>query len=219
MTCYYEDLFSLEDKLIYLYFHAKAKKLNLKINKIKEQKLFFLSLCRAYNSQVSLTHFEFKRYHYGPFALDLYNLAEFFNLSGWFQIIFDDRRNVDNPQEIRLLNENGMNLYNELEDFFNEHMHYFTYFDTILTEYGSQSGKVLMEMVYKTTFDGIPIKHIPFGQVIPTNPPKPELIFKVPEDWEYTIKFLLTPGNKEMLDAACTENANVKSTIRTGVSK
>jgi len=43
--------------------------------------------------------------------------------------------------------------------------------------------------------------------------------FVIPKDWEYTIKFLLNPGNKKMLDAVCDENAKAKSTIWTGVPK
>nr|MDO8114318.1 hypothetical protein [Candidatus Sigynarchaeota archaeon] len=219
VTCFYEDLFPLEDKVIYLYFHAKAKQMNLTINKIKEQKLFFLSLCRAYNAQISLTRIEFKRYHHGPFAKDLYNLAEFFSLSGWLGIIFDDHLDLENPQEIRQLNENGMGIFDELEEFFEEQKRSLSFFDSTLAELGEQTGKTLMDMVYKITFKGTTIESMPFDHVIPTIPLKPKYTFKIPKDWEYTIKFLLNPGNKKMLDAVCDENAKAKSTIWTGVPK
>jgi hypothetical protein len=219
MTCYYQDLFTLEDKILYLYFHAKARELDLTINKIKEQKLFFLSLCRAYNDRVSLTNIKFVRYHYGPFARDLYNLAEFFSLSGWLGIIFDDHFDLENVQEIRRLNENGMSLYTELEDFFNEQSNFLDYFDKTLIELGKNTGTVLMNQVYDTTLGTTTVKNMPFDVVIPTSPAKPKTTFKIPKDWVYTISFLLTPGNRAMLDEVCKENSKAKSTIWTRASK
>jgi hypothetical protein len=219
VTCYYEDLFSLEDKIMYLYFHARARELNLTINKIKEQKLFFLSLCRAHDDGVSLTNIEFIRYRYGPFARDLYKLAEFFSLSGWLGIIFDDHFDLENFQEIRHLNECGMNLYAELEDFFKEQSPYLEYINSTLTEHGKNTGKSLMNRVYKTTLGPTTVESMPFDSVIPILPGKPKRVFKIPEDWVYTIKFLLTPGNKTMLDDICKENEGAKSTIWTGASK
>jgi hypothetical protein len=219
VTCYYEDLFSLEDKIIYLYFHAKARELNLTINKIKEQKLFFLSLCRAYNDRVSLTNIQFIRYRYGPFARDLYNLAEFFSLSGWLGVIFDDRFGLENVQEIRHLNECGMSLYAELEDFFKEQSTYLEYINDTLTELGKNTGKALMNQVYKTTLGTTTVESMPFDSIIPTSPVKPDHVFKIPKAWAYTIKFLLTPGYKTTLDDICKQNEGAKSTIWIGASK
>ncbi len=76
-----------------------------------------------------------------------------------------------------------------------------------------------MNTVYKTTLGSTTVESMPFDTVIPTSPAKPMLVFKIPKDWVYTIKFLLTPGNKTMLDDVCKENSRTKSTIWTGVSK
>ncbi len=200
---------SWEDRLLHLYLFGKLGRQN-KINEIQEQKLYFLTQYNACQDGGILSYVGFIRGKFGPVAPHIYDMERFAIKNSW--ISAESSIYYDMPQQLMSITEKGMKIFDELEELFEDQAKFFQFVDmTLLENLDPQEGTMkkgwdLRQEVYEIKIDGVKIRDVPLRQEIRTIPLKVKWAWEIPKDWEFTVKFLLSPGNLESLEMMSVEN-------------
>jgi len=206
MTVPYLNPVKLEDRLLYLYLFGKLHEIDRPVNQVQEHKLYFLSQWEAINDKGILTCIRFMREKRGPVAPHLYDLERYYTKTKLLDVF--DVQYYDMPQKLLSISKEGFKIFNELKDFFKEESRYLKYMDTAISKFGKETGWDMRQYVYKIEINGVRIEDYPIKSDIPTIPDTPSWQWSIPDGWKYTIQYLLTPGNYELLEKISAENCS-----------
>jgi len=205
MTLRYTDPVSWEDHVLYLYLLAKLHEIEQPINKIQEQKLYFLTQFLAMQDGGILSRAPFQRWQYGPGTPHLYDLEREFEELGMIQV--QSKRYISMEQAVITLTRAGLDMFDEISELFDAAPVARKYFDKIVSVVGKEKGWDLRLISYDLQVGGVKIRDLPLKAPIPTMPAVVLWKWSIPAEWQYTVEFLLGKGNLEHLKRISSENA------------
>lgn len=188
---------NLEDELIYLYMLNNLPK--HQCPKRLEQKLMFLVEYTSFLNNDKIIYLNYEKRQFGPMSRQLSDIRRRFTL---LKIVKPNPKPYfDLEIELVELTENGIKIYEEIEDIYEENNWIQIYIDPILEKWGESNAYIFTEKY----IDTLPLNNQIIGEYKPGdllefNYTLINHQFKLNKDWIETINLILKPGFFQDLD-------------------
>lgn len=186
------------DRLLTLYLYDRVSQQSKMYGDVKLQKLVFLSEKRMLENLERGYHYRFFRWEHGPMSRGVYEDHDFLQSNGLVS------------EESRQISERGREVLREAQDLLDQNSEFVAPIESVVDEYGSESGRQLKQLVYDMevsplTLDrSLRVGDIPEGVDIYF--PLPDHLasntFDIDDGWIETLSVMFDTESKDRLDRA-----------------